>query len=177
MRDFNPSVARAAAIATACVALLTAGCATVDTPVAGAAADAAASKSVIRGSVVYRDKVTLPADAEMTMRLVDVTHPAKPVVVAEETSKLAGKQVPIAFAMPFDPGKVTGKANVLQAAIRYEGKVQFVTATHVYIAPNALPEALVIAVIKGDRQLGAADYESPMPNRFVPPKARPGRQR
>lgn len=151
-----PSTIRSATAASLVLAITLSGCASVEPAASGDAT------KVIRGNVVYRDKVAMPADAELVMRLVDISDPRKPVVVAENKASIAGKQVPIPFSLPIDPAKATGETNALRATIRYDGKIQFVTGARVVLNPSALPEMVTMGVVKGDVEPNAGDPNAPM---------------
>ena len=176
-RSFTPVVV---ALASALATLMIPGGATAQTAGGTPSPGAASSQKVIRGTVVYREKVVLPQNAELIMRLVDISNPAKPVVVAESTMPTAGRQVPIPFTLPFDPAKVTGGLNALKATIVVDGKIQFVTGARVILQPDKLPEALAISVVAGDAEPGTGDT-SIAPSAGPPPITRdpniPQRQR
>lgn len=171
-------------LASALATLMIPGAATAQTAGGSPPAGATSSQKVIRGSVIYREKVVLPQDAELIMRLVDITNPAKPVVVAEEKTPMAGRQVPIPFTLPFDPAKVTGSVNALRATIVVGGKIQFVTGARVILHPDKLPEALAISVVPGEAEPGTGDTSSapssapPAPTRDpnIPQRQRKQRQ-
>lgn len=62
-----------------------------------------ASKTVT-GTVFYRQRIALPSDAVIKVVIEDVSYPdAPPVSIAEQEVAPSGKQVPIAFSIPYDP--------------------------------------------------------------------------
>ena len=64
--------------------------------------DEAAAPPKITGSVAYRERIALPPDAVVQVRLDDASQPeAPPTLVAETTVPTAGKQVPISFELPY----------------------------------------------------------------------------
>ncbi|MBK6394298.1 MAG: YbaY family lipoprotein [Betaproteobacteria bacterium] len=97
MKRTSPMKSLSVTLASALAVVMVPGCATVEpTPApAPAAGKAEPAAKVIRGSIVYREKVALPPDAELVVQLLDVTKPDKPVVNAEATIRTDGGQVPI----------------------------------------------------------------------------------
>ena len=113
--------------------------------------------------------MALPPDAEIVVRLLDVTRPDRPAMIASVSVKSAGRQVPIPFALPIDPAKVTGRLHALHATIRFDGRTRFVTGARVNIDPAAPPQSLVMTVVPGD--VDPMVEEPPAP---TPGSARPG---
>ena len=146
-----------AVLASALATLMIPGCATTDTAGAATTPVPASTQNVIRGTVAFRERTALPQDAELTMRLVDIANPAKPVVLAESKAPVGGKQAPIPFALPFDRAKVPGNLNALRATITYGGKIQYVTGARIILHPDALPATLALAVIPGDTEPSTGD--------------------
>ncbi|MBE7523607.1 MAG: YbaY family lipoprotein [Burkholderiales bacterium] len=168
-----------ATLASALAVIMIPGCATVE-PAGGSATNASVSAAhVIRGSVVYREKVALPDDAELVMELIEVSRPDRPVKIATNTIPTAGRQVPLPFTLPFDPARTAvGGIYSLHATIRYGGKTRFVTGTRVNIDVKALPLALTMLVVAGEAESTAEDSPAPSagPNRGGPaPGTMPGR--
>ena len=158
-------------LASALAVVMVPGCATVE-PASAPPAPAGQSGSqakAVRGSIVYREKVALPPDAEIVVRLLDVTRPDRPAMIASVSVKSAGRQVPIPFALPIDPAKVTGRLHALHATIRFDGRTRFVTGARVNIDPAAPPQSLVMTVVPGD--VDPMVEEPPAP---TPGSARPG---
>ena len=140
----------------------------VATPKPADAADAA--PPVLRGSVVTRDNVRLPDDAEVIVRILDDTKPNAPVLVAETTITTAGRQPPIPFTLPIDPVKVTGKRHSLHAVIRYGGKTRYVTGARIVVNPEKLPESLSMLVRPGEDEPDFSVAPMPTPTgRIRPP--------
>ena len=166
-------------LASALAVVMVPGCATVE-PVSGpapATGRAEPAVKVVRGSIVYREKVSLPADAEIVVQLLDMTRPDKPILNAEATFKSDGRQVPIPFSLAFDPAKVTGRLHAVHASIRFGGRTQFVTGARVNIDPAAPPQSLVMTVVAGSTEALVADSPAPSPGggRAPPPGMIPPR--
>jgi putative lipoprotein len=177
MKPKSPMKSLSVTLASALAVVMVPGCATVEpTPApAPAAGKAEPAVKVIRGSIVYREKVALPSDAELVVQLLDVTKPDKPVVNAEAKIRTDGGQVPIRFALPLDPAKLTGSVHSMRASIRFGGKTQFVTGARVIIDPSSPPQALVMTVVAGDTERAVDDSPAPGGGRGPPPRTIPPR--
>ncbi len=180
MKTRIPMKSLSVTLAAALAVMMVPGCSTVEpaSAPATAAGKAESAAKVFRGSIVYREKVTLPADAELVVQLMDVTRLEQPVLNAETKVRTDGRQVPIPFALAVDPAKLTGDLHALRATIRFGGKTQFVTGARVMVDPAAPPQSLVMAVVAGEVEPSMADSSAPSfgPGRGPPPgKGPPGK--
>ena len=173
-------------LASALAVVMVPGCATVEpaAPAPVPATQPGTQAKVVRGSVVYREKIALPPDAEIVVQLLDVTRPDRPVVNASTTVKADGRQVPIPFALPIDPAKVTGRLHALHASIRFGGRTQFVTGARVNIDPASPPQSIVMTVVPGEDDRIVEETPAPAPRAgqappppgMIPPRGQiPGR--
>jgi putative lipoprotein len=80
--------------AAAAVVLLLAGC---------AATTGSDGLAVLQGSVAYRERIALPADAIIEVRLLDRAQDAAQPDIAATRIETAGRQVPIPFELRYDP--------------------------------------------------------------------------
>ena len=88
-------------------------------------------ENVIRGTVTYRQRIALPADSEIAVRIVDAAAPTGPAV-AETTFPAGNRQVPIPFELEYQLRNIDRQRNYeLQAEIRRVGTVRFRTAVGV----------------------------------------------
>ncbi len=85
--------------------------------------------STLTGSVVYRERVPLPAGSSLVVQLLDVTDSgAEPVLVAEQTIITRGENVPIAYAIPYNQSQIVPeRLYALEASILGEGNLYFAT--------------------------------------------------
>ncbi|MBC7808896.1 MAG: ankyrin repeat domain-containing protein [Akkermansiaceae bacterium] len=101
----------------------------------GAAGSGAVSNTVggdgtITGNVVYRERIAVSPAAFAVVRLLDV-KPKVPVVLAETVTPFAGKQVPVAFSLPYKAAISSLRPNAqfaLDARIVSGGAARFRTA-------------------------------------------------
>ena len=83
----------------------------------------------ISGSVAYRQRIALPPDAILTIKVQDTSRAdAKARTLAEQTIELAGQQVPIAFNLVVDRDLIGKKRAriTLSARIEQHGKLLFI---------------------------------------------------
>lgn len=82
----------------------------------------------IAGTVTYRERIALPADAVVKVQLVDVSRADAPaVVIGEQVLQAGGKQVPFAFEIAFDPSKIEASHSyAVQARIEEGGQLRFI---------------------------------------------------
>ena len=150
-------------IAFTLAALLLASCTTVEPAPAGAARAEATNTKVLNGSVLYRERIALPDSAKVRVQLIDGTPvEGAPKVFAETTFPSQGKQVPVPFALPFEPAKLdAGRPYALRAYILLDDKIAYVTRSRIHIDPNALPATVSILVVPGTADPVLADSPAP----------------
>jgi putative lipoprotein len=80
----------------------------------------------ITGTVSYLERITLPPNAVIQVRLEDVALAAK--TMAQERITLGDRQVPVPFELKFDPKKIDEKHTyVVTARIVVDDKLRFVS--------------------------------------------------
>ncbi len=110
--------------------------------------DEPAAQPKITGTVSYRERIALPPDASVQVRLDDVSQPeAAPRRIAETTFPTAGKQVPIPFELPYSAADiVAGRRYAVRAKIVADGKTLFSTKTPYPVITRGAPTQLEILV-------------------------------
>jgi putative lipoprotein len=85
--------------------------------------------AVLRGTVSYRERVALPPDAVVEVKLSEVSRQDVAAPVVAETRILSqGRQVPIPFELRYDPGKIQASGQyALRATIGSGGRILFTT--------------------------------------------------
>lgn len=87
--------------------------------------------TVVRGTVTYRQRIALPANSEVKVRLVDAATP-EGTPVAETTFSTGNRQVPITFELPYEMRDINRQRDyVLHAEIRSGGALRFRSETAV----------------------------------------------
>jgi uncharacterized lipoprotein YbaY len=115
-------------------ALLLAGCASVDEPPAGPRAE-------VTGTVTDRLRIALPPQAVVRVSLSDVSRADAPaVLIARSTIATQGRQVPIPFALSYDPERIEPRAQyAVDARIEAEGRLLFVTTQRYSVITGSHP--------------------------------------
>ncbi|HRI83028.1 MAG TPA: YbaY family lipoprotein [Opitutaceae bacterium] len=94
---------------------------------------------VVSGTVNYRARIALPADAVLTLRLLDVTRPDAPAIVIAEKSVSNPGNPPIAFELPYLPGDIrAGRQIVIDARIEVAGRPRFYAEKPHPVTPDSL---------------------------------------
>lgn len=88
---------------------------------------------LLTGSVLYRSRISLPADSTVRVALVELSRDgASQPVLAEQEIATGGRQVPIPFELSYDPDAVDpGRGYGLRASISSDGEILFATAREV----------------------------------------------
>jgi putative lipoprotein len=115
-----------------------------------------AETASVTGTVTYLQRMALPPTAVILVQLQDVSladAPAK--VIAEQTYNLGQRQVPVPFALNFDPSKIDPKHTYsVSARITLDGKPVFISDKAYPVLTGGKPSQVDIVL----KQAGA-----PMP--------------
>ena len=104
----------------------------------------------VTGTVAYRERMALPPDADVHVQLLDVSRQdvAAPVV-AETTVAPAGRQVPLPFALRYDPAGIEANGSyAVRAAIRSEGRLLFTTTTAAPVLTRGSPHSVALILVR-----------------------------
>jgi uncharacterized lipoprotein YbaY len=93
-----------------------------------------AAKPVVTATVTYRERIALPANAEVTVTLEDISRADAPAdVLTSQTLVSGGANVPFTFELPYDPAQIdAGALYSVRAQITVDGVLWFTSDT---IAP------------------------------------------
>jgi putative lipoprotein len=125
---------------------LLAGCQTAITGTPAADAGAA-----LTGTVTFRERVVLPSDATVVVRLEDVTLADSPaVVLTEQVFQVESRQLPIPFELRFDPGRIDpAHRYAIRATIwGRDGRMLFTTTSEHSVLTGGAPSAGVEIVLE-----------------------------
>ncbi len=79
----------------------------------------------VSGVITYRERMALPAKSIVTVRLVDVSNAATPIVLSEQIISKPG-QVPVPFVLTAAADKIDPNHNyAIEASITVGGKEQW----------------------------------------------------
>lgn len=100
----------------------------------------------IAGSVTYRQRIALPADAVLIIRVQNVSRTGAPALqLAEQRIELAGQQVPIAFSTTIDRDLIGKKSRItVSARIERRGKTLFVSDKSYPALADGQPQAIAM---------------------------------
>jgi putative lipoprotein len=88
-------------------------------------------RSHVTGTVNYRQRVALPGNATLEVTLLEVSKTDAAAEQVGSTRILRPGQVPICFAVPYEPGRIKPQnAYTLHARIMAEGKPLFASSVY-----------------------------------------------
>jgi putative lipoprotein len=115
-------------------------------------AEPASDMKTLGGSVMYRERIALPVNATINVRLLDVSLADAPArVLAEQTIDARGKSVPIPYTLEYDPAHVRDNFSyAVRAEIRDgAGDLLWTTDTvHPVLTRGAPSDGVEIRVIR-----------------------------
>lgn len=120
-----------------------------------------ANSAVVTGTVSYRERIALAPDAVVHVRLDNVSHADRPAVtLAAQTIRPDGRQVPLPFALAYDPAAIDARARyVVRAEIRdADGTLLWTTDTAYPVITQGAPTEDVEVIVRrapADTSLGA----------------------
>lgn len=103
-------------------ALLVAGCAAPKKP------EPAGDRLSLTGTINFRERIALPYDAVLTVRLLDVSRTDAPAIVLAERSVAQPGNPPLPFELRYRPAEAArGHRFVVEARIEVGGRLRFST--------------------------------------------------
>ncbi len=123
---------------------------------------AGTANAELSGTVAYRERIALPPNAVLTVRLLDVSRAdAASTTIAETVIPTAGRQVPIPFALAYDPARITARNRyVVRATIGdAAGVMLWTTDTSYPVVTNGAATSglqLVLVQAQGGGAMGSA---------------------
>lgn len=125
-------------------------CQTTDGASRPVAAEASAARVTLNGTAAYRQRIALPPEARLKVTLSDVSRMdvAAPVIAQIEI-ETAGRQVPIPFALDYDPVRIApgGSYAVAARITDASGKLLWITDTRVNLPTPGTPVALMLVQV------------------------------
>ncbi len=124
-------------------------CALVSCASGDLATSPSAVQGVVRGTVSYRERIALPADAVVDVALIDVSRQdvATPVVT-QVTFQAAGRQVPLPFELAYDERQLdSSRRYAVRATIRIDGRLAFTTDTVVPVITLGNPTSVSLTLV------------------------------
>jgi putative lipoprotein len=113
--------------------------------VASMGSNAPAGQSAITGSVTYRERMALPPDAAIAVKLQEVAPGGDVKTIAETLFAPAGKQVPVAFQLTYNPADIhAGHTYQVTANISAKGRPMFATVAPYTITPGTHAQVTLV---------------------------------
>lgn len=102
----------------------------------------------VTGTVTYRERIALPPNAVIHVSLQDVSRAGAPAIILGEQSIPAnGAQVPIPFAIAYDPAAIDERFTYsVRARITVDGQLAFTSTTATLVITRGNPTQVEIVV-------------------------------
>ena len=106
----------------------------------------------VTGTVFYRQRIALTPDAVVTVKLADVSlQDVAAVIITEQVIHPAGKQVPFAFQLDYDPAEIDpAHTYAVQVRIEDGGRLMFIntSAYHVITRDNPTEVDVMVDMVR-----------------------------
>jgi len=101
---------------------------------------------VITGTISYLERIALPPQAEIEVKLIDAARMDAPAtVIAQQTFTADGRQVPLSFELPYDPASISPMGrHQIQVRITVDGALRFISTTTNPVIDNGVTHVDVI---------------------------------
>ncbi|ASI90298.1 MULTISPECIES: YbaY family lipoprotein [Vibrio] len=111
------------------------------------------SMSSVKGTIAYRERIALPPNAVVTVKLQDVSlQDVAATVISEQTFTTDGAQVPFDFELSYDMADIKAKHTYsVSARIEVDGKLRFISDTSYPVITDANQTANVNMMLVGVR--------------------------
>ncbi|MDX2245111.1 MAG: YbaY family lipoprotein [Leptolyngbyaceae cyanobacterium bins.302] len=105
--------------------------------------------ATVTGNVVYRQKIALPPNAVVKVRLQDVSRAdATAILLDEQTIATNGKQVPFPFTLKYDPMQINPNHRyAVSAQIWVDGKLHWTSTTRYSVITGSNPASDVTVMV------------------------------
>jgi putative lipoprotein len=112
----------------------------------------AATTNVVTGAVFYRERIVLPPDAAVIVKLVDVSRADAPAVVLAEQRIVPAGSVPVAFELEYDAAQIDDRMSyAVQARIEAGGGLMFTTTEMIPVITRDSPTEDVQVLVQRTR--------------------------
>ncbi len=109
----------------------------------------ATRKGIFSGTVTYREKLALPANAQVSVRVWDAMLPPDVATVGQADFQALGKQVPLPFEVFFEPALIQYSHTYgARASISVDGVVWFQSEAPVPVLTQGAPAVDVVLMLK-----------------------------
>lgn len=104
--------------------------------------------NTVTGSVTYRPRVALPANAIVKVQLLQIVEPqAPPNTIAQQEIQTNGRQVPISFALTYNPEHISpNQSYEVIASILVNGQLRWINTTRYRVITQGNPKQIEVVV-------------------------------
>lgn len=108
---------------------------------------------VLNGTVTYRERIALAPDAVVEVTLEEVSRADAPAtIIASQTIEPKGAQVPLAFALTYDPAQITPRDIwVVRATIKEGGRLTWTSTRRYPVITQDAPADNVEIIVQQTR--------------------------
>ncbi len=104
--------------------------------------------NTVSGTITYRDRVALPANAVVTVQIARVWADRGPEVIAEQSFATNGAQPPLAYSIAYDPARIDQNGSyTVEASIKVNDQVRYSTNTIVPVITRGAPTQNVTVIL------------------------------
>jgi len=105
------------------------------------------ASATVTGTVTYRQRIALPPNAKIEVKLQDVSRADAPAMTIAEQTITADRQVPIPFSLSYDPATIIPNHSYsILARITVEDKPLFVNTTSYAVITRANPSTVEVVL-------------------------------
>ena len=117
---------------------------------------------MVTGTVAYRERIALPPNASIEVKVQDVSRQDAPAkTVAESVFAAEGKQVPIPFQLSYNPADINmAHTYLVRATINVNGKLMFTTTTQYPVLTQGAPSQVTMMLQQATEPAAAATAAS-----------------
>ncbi len=105
------------------------------------APEKAPSVKTLSGTLTYRQRIAIPPQTEAIVRLLDVSRADAPaIVIAEQRFRTDGRQMPLPFALTYDPARIDSRMSyAVSGELRVGERVLFLNTTRHSVLTRGAP--------------------------------------
>ncbi len=110
--------------------------------------------TTVTGSVGMRERLALRPGFELIVKLLDVSRADAPaVVLAEQVISLGTRQLPVPFALAYDPARIEpSHSYMVQARVEFHGQLAFITDQQYPVITRGAPSHVDVVVKRVPRK-------------------------
>lgn len=105
--------------------------------------------ATVTGTVTYRERIALPPDAVVEIKLLDVSPMDVAATLIAEQAIIPQHQVPIAFALPYNPVDIDERMSyAVRATIRIGENAMFITNRNYRVLTRGNPDHVDLVLVR-----------------------------